>query len=271
MGRRWRRSAVRPGSVRRPTSIGRSVATGMSRSGGRVVCSCSTHPPTTTSPVAPDRLASNTDQRDLPDAGALRRPLAERDAAAQAARGRELKAAEGGGRSEPRQRDAAGRAPPKALKPVRKRKLVDELRGDWDVSIRRACRVFLLDTSTYHYKSRRPGQAALEQRIKEICQTRVRYGYRLFAGLFTTVQRRKVSRLSTSGNASESAVNSQRSHGAFTMAHNVDISHNPAHTYDVPSTRSAGAKPLTAFNQISHVTGALDHGFSRASPSRSKA
>jgi putative transposase len=33
-------------------------------------------------------------------------------------------------------------------------------------------------TSTYRYKSRRPGQAALEQRIKEICQTRVRYCYR---------------------------------------------------------------------------------------------
>ena len=85
---------------------------------------------------------------------------------------------EGGGRFEPRQGDASGRPPPKALKPVRKRKLVDEMRGDWDVSIRRACRVFLVDTSTYHYKSRRPGQAALEQRIKEICQTRVRYGYR---------------------------------------------------------------------------------------------
>lgn len=28
------------------------------------------------------------------------------------------------------------------------------------------------------YKSRRPGQAVLEGRIKEICQTRVRYGYR---------------------------------------------------------------------------------------------
>ena len=90
----------------------------------------------------------------------------------------ERQAAEGGRRSEPRQGDAAGRPPPKALRPVRKRKLVDEMRGDWDVSIRRACRVFLVDTSTYHYKSRRPGQAALEQRIKEICQTRVRYGYR---------------------------------------------------------------------------------------------
>ena len=64
------------------------------------------------------------------------------------------------------------------MKPVRQRKLVDEMRGDWNVSIRRACHVFLLDRSTYHYKSRRPGQAALEQRIKDICQTRVRYGYR---------------------------------------------------------------------------------------------
>jgi putative transposase len=55
---------------------------------------------------------------------------------------------------------------------------VDEMRGEWSVSIRRACRVLLVDTSTYHYKSRRPGQAVLEKRIKEICQTRVRYGYR---------------------------------------------------------------------------------------------
>jgi hypothetical protein len=52
------------------------------------------------------------------------------------------------------------------------------MRGEWDVSIRRACGVFEMDTSTYHYKSRRPGQAALEQRVREICQTRVRYGYR---------------------------------------------------------------------------------------------
>jgi len=64
------------------------------------------------------------------------------------------------------------------VKPVRKRKLVDAVRSDWGVSIRRACRVLLVDTSTYHYKSRRHGQAPLEQRIKEICQTRVRYGYR---------------------------------------------------------------------------------------------
>ena len=40
----------------------------------------------------------------------------------------------------------------------------------WSVSTRRACRVIEVDTSTYHYKPRRPGQASLE-RIREICQT----------------------------------------------------------------------------------------------------
>jgi putative transposase len=48
----------------------------------------------------------------------------------------------------------------------------------WRISQRRACRVLQIDPKTYRYKSRRPGQAGLEQRIKEICQTRVRYGYR---------------------------------------------------------------------------------------------
>ena len=49
---------------------------------------------------------------------------------------------------------------------------------DWGVSIRRACEALRFDTSSYHYKSRRTGQAGLELRIKEICETRVRYGYR---------------------------------------------------------------------------------------------
>jgi len=64
------------------------------------------------------------------------------------------------------------------LQGARRRKLVDEMRGDWNVSIRRARHVFLLDRSTYRYRSRRPGQTPLEQLIKELCQTRVRYGYR---------------------------------------------------------------------------------------------
>ena len=49
---------------------------------------------------------------------------------------------------------------------------------DWSVSIRRACEAQRFDTSSYHCKSRRAGQAGLELRIKEICETRVRYGYR---------------------------------------------------------------------------------------------
>ena len=49
---------------------------------------------------------------------------------------------------------------------------------DWGISIRRACKVLRFDTSSYHYKARRTGQAPLERRIKEICETRVRYGYR---------------------------------------------------------------------------------------------
>ncbi len=48
----------------------------------------------------------------------------------------------------------------------------------WQVSIRRACAVLDTDRSTYHYRSRRPSQACLRKRIREITETRVRYGYR---------------------------------------------------------------------------------------------
>ena len=50
--------------------------------------------------------------------------------------------------------------------------------ADWGASIRRGCRILDFDTSSYHDKSRRTGQAGLERRIREICETRVRYGYR---------------------------------------------------------------------------------------------
>jgi putative transposase len=49
---------------------------------------------------------------------------------------------------------------------------------DWGVSIRKASGAIRFDTSTYHYKSRRTDQAAVERRIKEIAETRVRYGYK---------------------------------------------------------------------------------------------
>ena len=55
---------------------------------------------------------------------------------------------------------------------------MDGICREWGVSIRRACDALELDRSTYHYRSRRPGQAPLETRIREICETRVRYGAR---------------------------------------------------------------------------------------------
>ena len=45
-------------------------------------------------------------------------------------------------------------------------------------SVRRACAVLGGGRSTYHYASRRPSQAVLSKRIREIAETRVRYGYR---------------------------------------------------------------------------------------------
>jgi putative transposase len=64
------------------------------------------------------------------------------------------------------------------MKPARKREVVDAVRRTWQVSIRRACRALPVDRSTYHYRSRRAGQAQLIHRIREIAASRVRYGYR---------------------------------------------------------------------------------------------
>ncbi|MCR4378313.1 MAG: IS3 family transposase [Rhodospirillales bacterium] len=66
----------------------------------------------------------------------------------------------------------------KALRPARRRELVDDLRAVWQISIRRACGALNAERSSYHYKPRRDDQADLKQRIKEIAETRVRYGYR---------------------------------------------------------------------------------------------
>ena len=45
-------------------------------------------------------------------------------------------------------------------------------------SDRRACKVLEVTRATYHCKSRRQDQPGLTARIKDISQTRVRYGYR---------------------------------------------------------------------------------------------
>ena len=48
----------------------------------------------------------------------------------------------------------------------------------YQVSERRACRVARLAVSTFRYESMQEPKTALRQRIREIAQTRVRYGYR---------------------------------------------------------------------------------------------
>jgi len=52
------------------------------------------------------------------------------------------------------------------------------VRSVWKVSTRRACSTLRVDRALYVYKSKRGDQAALKARIKDICETRVRYGYR---------------------------------------------------------------------------------------------
>ena len=47
----------------------------------------------------------------------------------------------------------------------------------FEVSGRRACRLVRLPRSTWLYQSRRDEQVALKQRIRDIVQTRTRYGY----------------------------------------------------------------------------------------------
>ena len=78
----------------------------------------------------------------------------------------------------PGQGDAAGGPQKKALRPAQERELVDHVRICFQIGTRRACRVLALHRSMYLYRSRRPEQALLRKRIREIAETRVRYGYR---------------------------------------------------------------------------------------------
>jgi putative transposase len=58
--------------------------------------------------------------------------------------------------------------------------MIEFARTCFRVSIRRACKAIPAPRSTYHYRSRKPEQAVLRKRIRELCATRIRYGYRRF-------------------------------------------------------------------------------------------
>jgi len=64
------------------------------------------------------------------------------------------------------------------LKPSRRRQVVEYLHGIYRVSERRACQVARLNRGTFRYHSHKDPRTELRMRIREIAQTRVRYGYR---------------------------------------------------------------------------------------------
>jgi putative transposase len=66
----------------------------------------------------------------------------------------------------------------KDMSSSRDREMIDFVRTCFRVSIRRACRGVPAARSTYHYLSVRPDQSVLRKRIREIAETRARYGYR---------------------------------------------------------------------------------------------
>jgi len=56
--------------------------------------------------------------------------------------------------------------------------VVEYLHGSYRVSERRACRVARLNRGTFRYRGYKDPRTALRMRIREIAQTRARYGYR---------------------------------------------------------------------------------------------
>ena len=57
------------------------------------------------------------------------------------------------------------------------RQLVKDLRNDYKVSERKACGVIIVARSTIHYEARKREDRAIRNRIKEIAEARVRYGF----------------------------------------------------------------------------------------------
>lgn len=64
------------------------------------------------------------------------------------------------------------------MKPVRRREVVRHFQEAYAVSERRACRASGFGRASHRYKSRRDPQVALRMRLKELAETRVRFGYR---------------------------------------------------------------------------------------------
>ena len=59
-----------------------------------------------------------------------------------------------------------------------KRKVVRYLQYHYKISERRACKILGFARTVFRYKSIRPSQTALRKRIRELAESRVRYGYK---------------------------------------------------------------------------------------------
>ncbi len=57
------------------------------------------------------------------------------------------------------------------------RQLVKDLRNDYKVSERKVCGVIMVARSTIHYEARKREDRAIRNRIKEIAEARLRYGF----------------------------------------------------------------------------------------------
>jgi putative transposase len=92
--------------------------------------------------------------------------------------GRERTAEEVGGRAEPGQGDPAGRCVKKVGRPALKRAVVAYIIDHYGLKLARACRLIKQVRSTQYLSSRKAPKLALRQRLRELAQVRVHWGYR---------------------------------------------------------------------------------------------
>jgi len=76
------------------------------------------------------------------------------------------------------QADPSGRPAAKTLKPARNRELLFELREDYWISERGACRLLVLHRSVSRYKPRKKDDRAQGMRLEGLAYSRLRCGYR---------------------------------------------------------------------------------------------
>ena len=72
------------------------------------------------------------------------------------------------------------------MTPAARREAVAVLVSHYEMSERRACRVIAADRSSVRYASRRPDDAALRARMRELAHDRRRFGYRRLHVLLKT-------------------------------------------------------------------------------------